>query len=189
MWKKEEYGDDKCINCGYLGKKDTQGFGRECFIASAEERTTGNLAHHIIPGMSSLTTVPWCFCGKFNLKDEVDQLDDPQINEVSRIFSVLTKDRHCPSWYPWREFSSPKEQWDESVMLAMEKRQQDFEIQMEKERRGFEVRLQELNERDRKRTNRVMIGLAVAAVFFAIAQVIVALAAINPEHWLFQWLR
>lgn len=34
-----------------------------------------------------------------------------------------------------------------------------------------------------------MIGLTVAGVIFAIAQVYAALAAINPEHWLFKWLR
>ncbi|MFC2072475.1 hypothetical protein ACFLUU_07230 [Chloroflexota bacterium] len=148
MWKKEEYGDGSCINCGYLGKKDMEGFG-EIWTASAEDRTTGQLVRHLT-FMGSHKTVPWCFVGKFNLKDEVDQLDNPQINEATRIFSVLRKDRQCPSWYHWREFSSPKEQWDESVILAMEKRRQDFEIQMEKDRKEFDLKLFEMSQRIQK---------------------------------------
>ena len=34
-----------------------------------------------------------------------------------------------------------------------------------------------------------MIGLAVAALIFTAAQLYVALSAINPNHWLFDWLR
>lgn len=129
MWKEEEYGHDKCINCGYLGKKDTLGLSQECYIANAEERTTGNLAYHTIITKIRFDTVPWCYVGKANLKDEIGQLDS-QIKGVARTLNIIEKDRHCPSWYVWREFSSPKEQWEESVMLAMEKRREDFEREL-----------------------------------------------------------
>ena len=62
-------------------------------------------------------------------------------------------------------------------------------IQLEDERKEFELKLEELNRQERKRTNYTMIGLAVAAVIFVALQVYAALASINPEHWLFNWLR
>lgn len=136
MWKSsEEYGKGQCINCGYLGKKDTEGYSK-IWTVSAEDRTTGQLARHLtfFGGSTHLNTVPWCLVGKANLKDEVDQLGSQQ-TEDKRIFSIITKHRNCPSWYVWREFSSPKEQWEESMMLAMEKRREDFEKLMEKEKR------------------------------------------------------
>ena len=188
MWKEEEYGHDKCINCGYLGKKDTLGLGQECYIANAEERTTGTLSHHTIITRMRLDTVPWCFVGKADLNDEVEQLDS-QIDRTTRTLSIITKDRHCPSWYVWREFSSPKEQWEESMMLAMEKRREDFEQRVEKERKEFELKLDEANRQERKRTNIIIICLAVAAIIFAALQFYAALASINPDHWLFRWFR
>ena len=188
MWKEEEYGHGKCINCGYLGKKDTLGLGQECYIANAEERTTGTLSHHIIITRMSLDTVPWCFVGKADLNNEVDQLDS-QIDRTARTLSIITQDRNCPSWYVWREFSSPKEQWEESVMLAMEKRREDFEKRIEQDRQDFELKLEETIRQERNGTNRIMIGLTIAAIIFAAMQVYVALALINPEHWLFNWLR
>ena len=126
--------------------------------------------------------------GKANLKDEADQLDS-QIKGVARVFNIITKDRNCPSWYVWREFSSPKEQWEESVMLAMEKRREDFEKRIEQDRQDFELKLEETNRQERKRTNGIMVGLTIAAIIFAAMQVYAALASINPEHWLFNWLR
>lgn len=190
MWKSEEYGTGRCINCGYLGKKDTAGFGEMCFTVSAEDRTTGQLARHstlnVRPGQ--FITVPWCFVGKVNLKEELDHLPVQQTEE-ERIRSLIGKDRNCPSWYPWREFASPREQWEESVMLAMEERREKFEKRMEQERKDFELGLEERNRRERKRTDRIMIWLTVAAIIFAAAQVYAAMASINPDHWLFRWLR
>ena len=190
MWKEEEYGHGKCVNCGYLGKKDIEGFGEICFTASMEDRTTGQLVHHntFQGGLTSLDTVPWCFVGKANLKDEVDQLDS-QETEDKRIFNIITKRRDCPSWYPWREFASPREQWEESMMLAMEKRREEFEQRMEQERRDFELKLEEINRHERRRTNYIMIFLGIAALIFAAMEVYTTLGSINPEHWLFDWFR
>ena len=61
--------------------------------------------------------------------------------------------------------------------------------QSEQDRRNFELELEEKNRQERKRTNGIMIRLTVAAIVFAAIQVYVALALINPEHWLFDWLR
>ena len=61
--------------------------------------------------------------------------------------------------------------------------------QLENERREFELKLEEINRQERKRTNRIMIWLTIAAIIFAAMQVYAALAAINPNSWLFNWLR
>ena len=201
MWGKEKYGDGNCVNCGYLGKKSTAGFDEICFTASAEDRTTGQLAYHstLQGGLTSLNTVPWCYVGKANLKDEVDQFGSSQTG-ASRIFSVITKDRHCPSWYVWREFSSPKDQWEESVMLAMEQRREKFEQQMEQDRKefeqklendrkNFEMRLDGINRIERKRTDKIMIWLTVAAIIFALAEVTAALMGITADSWILELFR
>jgi hypothetical protein len=151
MWKEQEYGTRRCINCGYLGKKDTTGFEEECFIASAGDRINGQLSSHrtLRVSIGQFITLPWCSVDRANLKDEVDQLDSPQ-TENKRIFDVIAKDRKCQWWYPWREFYSPKEMYADSMMLAMRKGQQDFEMQMEKDRKEFDLRLFEMSQRIEK---------------------------------------
>jgi hypothetical protein len=190
MWKSDEYGTRRCINCGYLGKKDINGFNEECFTASAEDRVNGLLARHrtLRISVGQFITVPWSSVGKANLKEELDHLPI-ELSEEARTLNVIMKDRGCPSWYPWREFASPREQWEESVMLAMEDRQRKFEQQMEEARQGFELRLEERNRHERQRTDRIMIWLGVAAIIFAAAQVYAAMASINPDHPWFRWLR
>ena len=74
-------------------------------------------------------------------------------------------------------------------MLVMEQRREEFEKKMEQDRKDFELRLEKINRQERKRTNGIIIGLAIAAIIFAAMQVYAALASINPEHWLFKWLR
>lgn len=63
------------------------------------------------------------------------------------IHRVITVKRDCPSWYPWRVFSSPKEQWDESMAMAMEQRREKFEQQMEKDRKEFDLKLFDLSQK------------------------------------------
>jgi hypothetical protein len=60
-------------------------------------------------------------------------------------------------------------------------------MQLEKERRDFERRLQQMNEQQRKRTDKIMIGLAIAGGLLAIAKIFAALAALTPDSILFQW--
>jgi hypothetical protein len=60
-------------------------------------------------------------------------------------------------------------------------------MQLEKERRDFELRLQQMNEQQRKRTDKIMIGLAIAGGLLAIAKIFAALAALTPDSILFQW--
>lgn len=125
----------------------------ECYTASSYARESGTLNEYVdsrpkgtLEIVPNIRTFPWCFIGEANLKDEVDQLDS-QVNEATRILDVIAKDRHCPSWYPWREFASPREQWEESVILARDQRREKFEQQMEKDRKEFDLKLFEISQR------------------------------------------
>ena len=74
-------------------------------------------------------------------------------------------------------------------MLAMEQGRKEFEQQMEQERKNFELKLEELNKEERRRTNRVMIWLAIAAIIFAFAEVIAALLGITNDSWVLRFFR
>lgn len=75
------------------------------------------------------------------------------------------------------------------MMLAMEQRREKFEQRMEQERRNFELKLEELNKKERKSTNRVMIWLAIAAIIFAFAEVTAALLGITNDSWILRFFR
>jgi len=189
IWNQELYGTGRCVNCGFLGKRSPE-IDEACFHVSAKDRISGMLNQHhtLAGGETNLSTIPWCFVGKADFLKELGDIKATVI-QTDKVREVIERDRGCPSWYPWREFATPKEHFDESMILAMEKRREDFEQRMEKERKEFELKLDENNRKERQRTNRVIIWLAVAAIIFAALQFYTALASINPDHWLFGWLQ
>jgi len=169
----EDYDKGRCISCGFLGKLDgATGVFHE---ATALDRFRGDLGcveHH--EGM------PWCFRNKTAFRWDVRNLPTREDFEkvCDKLKEDIKQDRKCPAWYPWTWGSSPKEHFEEFKMQ-----------QLENERREFELKLEEINRQERKRTNRIMIWLTIAAIIFAAMQVYAALAAINPNSWLFNWLR
>lgn len=142
----EQWGKGSCINCGFLGKRDQRATYSMCYEASATERLGGWLTQQV----GGIATRPWCFVDKVRFYEELQAMG-AQEHQVDKVQELLKKARACPSWYPWREFLSPKEH--------------------------FEVKLQERNERERKRTNWVMIGLTIALLIFSIVQVFAILRA------------
>ncbi len=62
-------------------------------------------------------------------------------------------------------------------------------MELERRREEVELKFEELNRQERKHSNRVMVWLTIAMILFAAMQVYAALALMNPEHWLFNWLR
>jgi len=167
----------RCISCGYLCKRidlltDT------VYEASVEDRSYGNLLSH--PESPRKTRI-WCFVCKEPLYEEFKRLTElyAKTHDNAEIsWEIITRDIGCSEWYAYQPFRSPKEHFEEFKMLDLERRREEFELKLE-----------EINRQERKRTNRVMILLAIAAVVFAAMQVYAALASINPEHWLFNWLR
>lgn len=130
-------------------------------------------------GRFALRAFPVCFAG-IDL-DYANELQSAGGDYDQAFTSILYKDRGiqgCPKWVQYRPNLSPQWHLEDFKMLDLERK-----------RREFELKLEEINRRERKRTDRIMIGLAIAAILFAAMQVYAALASINPEHWLFNWLR
>ncbi len=193
IWNEELYGTGRCVNCGFLSKRSPQ-FDEMCFHASKKDRISGVFSQHhtLLGGKTSLRdTIPWCFVGKADFLKELGGIKATVFTD--KVLGVIERDRKCPSWYPWREFASPKEHFEESMMIAMEKRREKFEQQMEKDRKDFELKLEEINKRERRITNWVMIGLGVAAIIFAILEVLAAIIAgilgITTDSWILNWFR
>lgn len=88
----EEYGKGRCINCGFLGKKDIDGYGQEYYIASSINREEGNLSHHIILSKLQLDTIAWCYMDKADFIPEISQMDEGKPQQ-ERIFKAITDNR------------------------------------------------------------------------------------------------
>ena len=179
IWKEEVFGTRRCVNCGFLGKRSPQ-FDEVCFHASGKDRLSGIFNRHntLAGGATNLTdTIPWCYVNKADFLKELQDIKATFI-QADKVQEVIAKDRGCPSWYPWREFATPKEHFEEYMTLAMEQR-----------REKFELKLEEINKEERKRSNRVMIWLAIAAIIFALAEVIAAILGITNDSWILRFFR
>ena len=152
----------RCISCGYLCKRIDL-MTDTVFEASVEDRSNFSFISH--PESTRGTRI-WCFINKEPLFNEFVKLTNlyEQTRDNAQISGeIITRDINCPKWIAYKSFMSPKEHLEEFK--------------------------EEINRRERKRTNRIMIGLTIALIFFALLQVYAAWASINPEHWLFGWLR
>ncbi len=112
-----------------------------------------------------------------DLDTEIKEADEG--DGETRARTVITKHRACKSWYPWKEFCNPKEHFEEFKMLQLEKRREEFEDRMEESRKAFELKLDERNNKERRRTDKIMVWLAIAAIIFAVAEVVSGVPAIQ----------
>ncbi len=195
IWREETYGTGRCINCGFLGKRPTDSAVSECYEATAVERDSGTLTSK----EGYVYTRPWCFIDKVRFYEELEALGT-SAGDSQKVRDLLEYDRKCDPWYRWREFVSPKEHYEEYMMLQTENSRKEFEQTMESKRQEFELRLEELNKEERKRTNTIMIWLAIAAIMFAFAEVMAAfvgiaaaiiggILGITPDSWILEWFR
>lgn len=135
-------------------------------------------------GMGS-QSVPACCVGAFPILDEIKAIEPEALNWRHKSISNLTKEEldtykddrvdsttpernkaakvvfnklrpDCHKWFPYTPGLSPGEHLQEFRMQ-----------QLEQDRRKFELNLEELNRQERKRTNCIMIWLAIAAMIFA----------------------
>ena len=182
----EQWGTGRCINCGFLGKRDKISSVSECYSATAVDRLTGILNEAkgdiVTPfGMgvqrAIISTYPWCFIGKADFLTELETTG-AKVHQADKVQEILKRDRGCESWYKWTEFVSPKEHFEEFKMLQLEQKRQEFEQRIEADRRKFELELQRLNEQSRKRTDNIMAWLTIAAVIFALCQLFVAILGV-----------
>ena len=190
----EEYGTGRCVNCGFLCKINENAAVSGCYEATAPDRYTGHLAEYQATlGLQrfeqfAIPTIPWCFRSKANFIKELSELG-ATVHDDAKIHEVIRRQRDCSFWMLWKEFIGPKEHYEEFKMLELEQRREQFEQQMEKDRRAFELKLEELNREERKRTNKVMIWLAIAAIVFAAAEVVAALLGLTNDSWILHFFR
>ncbi len=193
IWRQERYGTGRCVNCGYLGKRSTK-LAEKCFYADQKDRSFGRFNKHetLDGGLTSLSTIPWCSVGKADLYAELTDMG-ANVHQVHKVREVIEKDRKCPSWYPWREFASPKEHFEESMMLAMEKRREEFEERIERDRRRFERRMESSRRNFELKLSRnarnLVIWIAIAAGVLALAEVVAALLGLTPDSWILSHFR
>lgn len=142
----------RCVNCGFLGKLRRQ-VDAETIVyeATRYNRENGTLWRYSgWPNPGDIPTQPTCFRNAANLQKElVDALAMVEQKgrdvENKHTLAIIEKDRKCKSWYPWTEYRNLKEH--------------------------FEDLKEELNRKERKRTNWIMIGLTLALLIFTITQV------------------
>ncbi len=129
----------KCKGCGFLGKLRRQ-IDAETIVyeATRYNRANGALWRHSgwpKPG-NDTPTQPTCFRNATNLNKElVDSLasagQEGQAAEEEHTLAIIGKSRECESWYPWTEYRSPKEHYEEFKMLQLEQRREIFEKELE----------------------------------------------------------
>lgn len=136
----------KCDSCGFLSKRLYSDIAQpECREASLYDRDFG-----MPPYLQNTTTkiIPWCFVGEVGLHSEVEDLCATSGNPQNAcLVAVIISDRHCPMWFPWTEFLSPKEHFEKYQMTQLEQRQKEFQQTIEQERKDFDLKLFEMDQR------------------------------------------
>ncbi len=145
----------RCVNCGFLGKRRTVIDAESIvYTATSYDRENGTFNRYSgWPDQRDMPTQLACFRNAVNLQKEIlDELAMAKQNgrdaENEHTLTIIKKPRECKIWYPWTEYLSPKEH--------------------------FEEFREEINRRERKRTNCIMIWLTVALVFLTIMLVVFA---------------
>lgn len=170
---REKYGKGVCISCGYFGKRMRDPSDTECDGVSVYERESGNL-----DTSRGVNVIPWCFVNQCDLVREVE-VGPGQVPKADSVAGMAKKQRNCPAWYPYREFASPKEQWNEAAMLVMEQRREDFEKALEQDRQKFELKLFEMSQaiqEDSKRTSDRIHWLTWILALFGMCQIGITIA-------------
>jgi len=170
----------RCVNCGFLGKKWREETVSICYEATPRDREDGSFS----PFEGVKSTRPCCYLNKAEYTWDIYKGPD-----TAQLFTEISEDRKCSYWYPYTEFRSPREHYEEYKMLELERRREEFEQRMETERKGFELKLDERNREERKRTGRIMIRLTVAAIIFAFAEVASGLMGITSDSWILRFFR
>jgi len=180
----------RCISCGYLGKRSL--YYDEVYEANDHDRSHFSFVSNTSPINQFVGTLPCCFVNELPLSKKFRDLEKKYgtTKDNSEISMEITaRDIKCPKWTHYQSFRTPKEHFEGFKMLELEQRREEFEQRIEKERKEFELRLDELNRKERKRTDKVMKWLAIAAIIFAVAEVVAALLGITSDSWILRFFR
>jgi hypothetical protein len=162
-----DLGQGSCINCGFLCKRSAELGNESCYEATVRDRVDSRLYNEGLVG-SDVNTVPWCFVRATNLPRDLGER--PTLKAVR---NAITKDRDCPNWILYSEYSGPREHFAELKIAQREQDRREFEQRVERDRREFESRM----ESERRRFD---MWLALVVAILALAEV--AAAIIQVAH-------
>jgi len=169
----------RCLNCGYLGKRDKDATASNCYEATIEERLMGELTK--FTGMpidyspyerQIISTRPWCFINKAQFYQELSDIGAGEHN-IIKVKEIISKDRKCPYWYEYKAGLNPKGHYEECKMQ-----------QLENDRREFERKLTQMQIDANAKVTKVGIWIGIAAIILAVAEVL----TMNEDALLWKWI-
>jgi hypothetical protein len=119
----DEYGRGRCINCGFLGQRGKGSDSTECRGVSEEKRLKGEITLY----KGSEEALPCCFVGAYDLFGELGGISYPEPGYRGELSEIIAKDRQCEHWYPWTEFRSPAQHYEEFKMKQLEEQRTQSE--------------------------------------------------------------
>jgi len=169
------YGEGQCISCGLLGQRPRDPSQPLCSEVMPAQRAEG----HIGDTPHTEMFMPWCFVGRANLAREIRELGN-DVPLATRTFQTITRHRDCKGWYPYTEFLSPKEHYEELNMRQLEESRRQFEERMEENRREWQKWMTEQAVRDQERSDKLMLRWT---IFGIIVAVILAIMQLVGAFW------
>lgn len=177
----------KCQGCGFLAVRVLSDDHRTplppaILEASKTQRLRGNFGRAIHPaGFIDVGSMPTCAMHRGELQDAcysiVDALPRHQgeaVYEHARcqaLLTIISVDRKCPVWTPYREGVSPKEEWEERRMKELELHRQKWEATQEAERRKWIDLRETANAQREDKENSRMFWLTVIGIVLALLAV------------------
>jgi hypothetical protein len=209
------FGEGQCVACGFLSRRRLGPGSHRAEEATLDDRLGGNY-FFVADGSPA---VPWCFVRAANLVAETQAFHDwtveqqrnttPPIPPGSITNSrephvpghithreadakmVVSKQRKCLEWFPYREDQSPAEHRDERNMLRLEQERRDLARKLADMDRDTQLRLAELrNQADdiaakRERfTFKAFLIIAIVGVVLALVTIGVSLYPDEVRAWL-----
>ncbi len=181
-----------CATCGLHGKN--MGPGYEVFPileVTQRERDNKRLEQYQTRNQKfRLRAFPVCFAG-IDL-DNANELQRAGQDYDQAFTSILYRERGvqgCSKWVQYRPNLDPQWHLDDFKMQQLEQDRREFEQRMEKERKEFELKLDERNREERRRTDKIMVWLTIAAIIFALAEVAAGIMGITDDSWILRFFR
>lgn len=164
------------MTCGYLAQRLTISAFEPALREVNERQRNGWGGEIIIPGQSTVPTVPTCYVKAYNLEGEYDRG-----NSAAMVQKIFDKDRSCPLWRLYVPGFSPKEHFEQYQTEEAEKARLRFTEQLEGKRQTFERTL----EADRRRFERSMLfrNLLFQAITTAVLGWIALQSAPGFQKW------
>jgi hypothetical protein len=200
----------KCATCGFLcayppNLADSANPIRT--ELSEHARTTGKLGKLVLLGEGRHPAFPVCIRGVANLNAEIkadkDRPEGAPEDRDDATKRVLWNSRGCTQWREHTPGIGPQQLLDvvkfEELETRLEERRRVWASHFEDERRKWTERFDDsrrefetkLNDRaiaEQRKSGSTATKFTIAAIVLALAQIVVALAAMTPDAILARWL-